>query len=354
MVRMNDIFLSQFNPRSELIVKEHEITRAKFPVIDFHTHYREYEWINFSQEELDKVAKVLQGYGVVNVINLDNFWGKALDNAIAKMSRYSDLFTIFGSVDASKIDEPEFHQYVYNTIIEGVNKGIKGLKFFKSLGLEIRDKLGNLIRVDDNRLKPIWTTAAEFNLPVLIHIADPIAFFKPIDGNNERFDELNLHPNWSYASDEFPRFEELMEMQENLLANNPETTFVIAHVGSMAENLEWVSQQMDRYPNMYIDIAERIAELGRQPYTSRKFFIKYQDRILFGTDGKPNRDDYKHYFRFLETWDEYFDYKLPAIQGRWKIYGIGLPDEILKKVYYGNAIKLIPSLASRVNNLIKE
>ena len=178
-------------------------------------------------------------------------------------------------------------------------------------------------------------------MPVLAHIADPVAFFKPVNGRNERYEELLHHPDWSYAKEGLYTFEELMEMQENLLLENPNTTFILPHGGSYPENLGFVSHCLDQFPNLYIDIAERISELGRQPYTCRKFFHRYQDRILFGTDAYPSQMQrrYPPYFRFLETWDEYFDYS--SYNTRWKIYGIGLEDEILEKIYYKNAERVL-------------
>ena len=199
---------------------------------------------------------------------------------------------------------------------------------------------GRNIRIDDKRLAVIWDTARELKMPVLAHIADPEAFFDPVDQYNERYLELKAHPEWSYYNTGTYTFEELMEAQQNLLANNPDTTFIIAHVGSNSENLKFVGECLDKYPNMYIDIAARINELGRQPYSSRKFYIRYQDRILFGTDVYTHNLGYQYepYFRFLETWDEYIT------GGMWPTYGIGLEDSILKKIYHDNAVKLIRDL----------
>jgi predicted TIM-barrel fold metal-dependent hydrolase len=171
-----------------------------------------------------------------------------------------------------------------------------------------------------------------------------VAFFSPIEGKNERFEELAGFPEWSFAEEEFFKFDELMDMQENLLSSNPDTTFVLAHFGSYSENLGFVAKQLDGHPNMYIDMAARLNELGRQPYTSRKFLMKYQDRVLFGTDSFPGSSIFPYYYRYLETWDEYFDYNNDIDSGRWEIYGIGLPDEVLIKIYHANAVKLVPDL----------
>jgi predicted TIM-barrel fold metal-dependent hydrolase len=197
--------------------------------------------------------------------------------------------------------------------------------------------------VDDARLEPLWATAGELNLPVMIHVADPAAFFDPLDQTNERWEELHAHPDWQFPSPPFPAFMTIMEQLANLVARHPQTIFIGAHVGCYAENLGWVSQLLNRCPNFYVDIGARIGELGRQPYTSRRFFLEHADRILYGTDLGPNLDGYRLYYRFLETDDEYFNYSLNEIpdQGRWRIYGLFLPEEVLAKVYYQNAERVL-------------
>lgn len=346
---MKDVLLSEYKPVSELVVEEHQVLKPKFPVVEFHGHY----WLKDGDEDylekFEKQVERLHKNGVAAAINLGNFWGESLDRILMQTEKYRETFVTFGSVDVTKVSDPGFADYASETIRESYKKGMRGLKFFKEMGLKLRDCNNRLISVDDEGLKPIWETAGELNIPVLIHIADPIAFFKPIDANNERIEELNAFPGWSFYGDEFPSYEELMEMQENLISSNPQTKFVIAHCGSAPENLGFVSQQLDRYPNMYIDIAARVAELGRQPYSSKKFMTKYQDRILFGTDGNFRANNYRYYYRFMETMDEYFDYSDSCLQGRWKIYGIDLPDEVLKKIYYENAVKLVPDLAKAID-----
>ncbi len=337
---MKDLYLSEYMPRSELVVEKHMVETPRFPVVDIHSHFGQMLLGEDYAEKYDtgEVVARLKENGVRKIVNLDGFYGPLLDKMLEKIHPYEDFILTFGSVDVTRLDEPGFEKYVRTTIRESQEKGIKGLKFWKDISLNCRDKRGKYIPIDDPRLQVIWATAAEFGLPVLIHIADPVAFFKPVDRFNERYEELKAFPEWSCCRPGQFTFEELMTMQENLLAANPDTTFIVAHGGSYPENLKYVGESLDRFPNMYIDIAARIDEFGRQPYTARKFFYRYQDRILFGTDYCPLTLNYPVYYRFLETWDEYFDCPFPR---RWKIYGLGLEDEVLKKIYYQNAEKIL-------------
>lgn len=340
-----EIFLSEYMPKSELVTEENIVLMSKFPAIDIHTHFGSL-LLGESYENLYDTGEVVEKFkrlGIRKIVNLDGWWGKELDRMLQKTHPYNDFIITFGTLDISKLDDSDFDSYVRTTLQESKEKGMKGLKFWKNISLMMKDKKGNYIPIDDKRLQIIWETAADLDLPILIHIADPVAFFHPIDRFNERYEELHKKPDWSFCKPGLFSFEELMEMQENLIADNPRTTFIVAHCGSYAENLKYVGQCLDKYPNMFIDISGRIAELGRQPYTARKFFIRYQDRILYGTDSTPLRVLGTKEFRFLETWDEYFDYADVPIppQGRWKIYGIGLEDNVLEKIYYKNAEKLL-------------
>lgn len=345
---MEEIYLSKYLPVSELKVKQHKIKLPRYPVIDMHMHWGKLVFGEDYASQYETVEKVnaLKEVGIQAVVNLDGLYEKVLDRMLAKTNGFHDFILTFGSVDYTKLDERNFEKYVQDTIGESVKKGIRGLKFLKNLSLSDKDSHNRYIPVDDPRLQVIWSTAAEYGLPVLIHIADPVAFFKPINAENERFEELSRHSEWSFYGDQFFSFHDLMEMQQNLLKNNPKTTFIIPHVGSHPENLEFVKNCLEQYPNLIIDIADRIAELGRQPYTAREFMIQYRDRILFGTDSTPImpfEKRYPIYYRFLETYDEYFNYSyLPAPpQGRWKIYGLGLDDETLRRIYYKNARELL-------------
>jgi predicted TIM-barrel fold metal-dependent hydrolase len=249
-------------------------------------------------------------------------------------------------IDFTEFQSVDYPSKLVKQIEDSYKKGARGIKLWKFISLGIKDKNDNFLRLDDGRINAIFTTAARLQIPVLMHVADPTAFFKVNDCKNERWEELNENPDWNFHDPKFFSFNELMNMQDNVIERNPDTTFIVAHFGSFSENLAHVGKRLDRYPNMYIDMAARLAELGRQPYSSRDFFIKYQDRILFGSDFTPltNIQAYQPYFRFLETKDEYFDYQPEGEkpgQGRWKIYGINLPDEVLKKVYYNNAASIL-------------
>jgi hypothetical protein len=231
-----------------------------------------------------------------------------------------------------------------NQLVDSVRRGARGLKVWKKLGLEYRDAAGVLIPIDDRRLDDLWSAAGDLRVPVLIHIADPVAFFRPLDATNERWEELHAHPDWHFPSPPFPSFAALMDQLEALIARHPLTTFIGAHVGCYAENLRWVARMLETYPNFAVDIAARLAELGRQPYTAKWFVERYAQRITFGLDvTPPTAAEYAPYFRFLETADEYFNYAAKPVgsQGRWQIYGINLDDAASREVYAGTAQRVI-------------
>lgn len=333
-----DLKLLDWKPVSQMVVKETKIMKPKFPVIDIHNHLRDLDKTEHYLKEMDEA-------GVWICIGLDglskgDFYKKHLEVS-HRVSK--ERFHIYFSPDFSKIDEPNFGEKEAKKLEEAVKMGIRGLKIFKSLGLEFKDKSGKLIRVDDPRIDPIWAKCGELGIPVVIHVSDPKAFHAgPIDEYNERYDELANHPSWSFYGDQFPSKKEILEQRNRVIARHPNTIFIGAHMGNLPEELGTVSAWLEQYPNFYVDINARISELGRQPYTARKFLIKYQDRILFGTDTPPNAESYRVYYRFLETDDEYFD-PTPAHkqQGRWMIYGVYLPDEVLEKIYNTNALKIM-------------
>ncbi|HEX5498672.1 MAG TPA: amidohydrolase family protein, partial [Thermomicrobiales bacterium] len=267
---------------------------------------------------------------------------------------HPDRFVVFAGIDYDNFAvDPDFGETEARRLRDSAAQGARGLKVWKTLGLRLRDTQDRLVPINDARLDPLWATAAELGVPVLIHIADPVAFFEPLDRFNERWEELKEHPDWHFYPTrphgdlnhpDFPSFDELMEQFEDLLTRHAGTTFIGAHVGCHAETLGWVSRVMDTCPNFYADISARIQELGRQPFTARDFVIRHQDRVLFGTDASPDPAVYRVYYRFLETRDEYFSSDsqggIPG-NGRWMIYGLDLPNEVLKKVYYDNAHRVI-------------
>ena len=346
----NELLLRDYDPVSMQQTPVTEVLKPKFPVFDAHIHIgvlqmdREDPPVNVGE-----MVDNLKHSGVVGVVNLKMFWGKRLEDHVNSLKGYEDFIHTFASVDVTRLEDVDFAAYVDDQFKQFRSMGIRGLKFWKNIGCTIKDSSNEYVRPDDSRLRPIWDAAAKYNMLILYHIADPVSFFTPVDRHNEFYESLCNNPDWSFYGDNRYSFEELMEQQDTLLSQNPDTTFVIPHVGSYAENLAWVGAQLDKHPNMYIDNAARNNLLGRQPYTARDFFLRYQDRILFGTDYFSGSDRaateqfYADHYRFFETYDEYFRaYSTWGVgQGRWNVYGLGLPDEVLKKFYYENAQKLI-------------
>jgi predicted TIM-barrel fold metal-dependent hydrolase len=290
--------------------------------------------------------------------NLTAGTGPGLAASIERFDRAAPgRFLSYTEPSWARLNEPGFPQKQADAIESAKNAGARGLKVLKTLGLFLRENLttGPLVKVDDPRFDPMWDACGRVGIPVSIHVSDPEAFFLPIDRFNERYDELGHHPDWSFHGRDFPSNAEILAARDRMMARHPRTQFILHHVGHDAENLGFVSETLDRFPNTTVEIGARIGELGRQPRASRKFFEKYQDRILFGTDAVPPPDGnavpqqvfkdelYEIYFRFLETEDEYFDYAPAPVppQGRWRIYGIGLPESILKKVYHDNAARIL-------------
>jgi len=339
--------LRDFLPRPALVTKETEVPRPRFQVIDAHNHLGEQFGGGWDKRPLGALLDVLDEAGVRALVDLDGGWGE--DILQRHLDRFKagapERFCIFGGIDWSTWPElgDRFPELAAARLREQAARGAQGLKIWKAFGLQVRDQRGALVALDDPRLDPIWLTAAELRLPVIMHVADPVAFFRPLDAHNERWEELHAHPEWHFGGPQFPLFESIVAGMANLVARHPRTTFVGAHVGCYAENLQWVGDLLERCPNLYVDMAARMAELGRQPYSARRFFIRHADRILFGTDSPANARVYRLYYRFLETDDEYFEYDLrdrPA-QGRWRIYGLHLPEDVLEKVYHRNAERVL-------------
>jgi predicted TIM-barrel fold metal-dependent hydrolase len=339
--------LEHFFPQAKLVVPQTEIEKPRFPAIDAHNHLGEEFGGGWENQPFEELIALLDEAGIMRYVDLDGGWGEEILNRHLNLfkQRAPQRFQVFGGVDWSKWGEMgnQFPEWAAGRLRAQKERGAEGLKIWKPFGLHVKDHTGTLVDVDDPRLASIWETAAELGLPVMIHVADPIAFFDPIDETNERWEELGVHPDWVFTSPPFPSFSHIIEGLANLVTRHNLTTFIGAHVGCYAENLAWVGALLDRCPNFYVDISGRIGELGRQPYTARKFFLRYAERILFGSDMGPFPEAYKIIYRFLETEDEYFNYNLtpnPA-QGRWYAYGINLPEDVLKKVYFENAARVL-------------
>ena len=334
------ILLKDFHPETTLHRAAHEIKRAKFPVIDVHTHTNDARGIGDRVDPKEMVAR-MDGLNVKTVVILTGGWGDDLQKIVDTMVKpYPGRFMVFTQIDWSKIDDPNFSQLMVRQVDDSVARGAPGLKILKELGLGVRDASGKLIPVDDARLDPVWEECGRLGIPVFIHVADPEAFFHPIDASNERYEELIEHPDWSFYGPQFPSLPELMTQRDRMFAKHPHTTFVALHFGNWPENVDFVEQTLEKFPNVMIETGAREGELGRQPRRVRKLFLKYPDRIMFGTDEGASEEMYHNYFRWLETEDEYFPYAQYPGQGRWMIYGLGLPDAVLEKVYHGNAERL--------------
>ncbi|MBS0571004.1 MAG: amidohydrolase family protein [Proteobacteria bacterium] len=362
-----DLRLADFTPRSMLQVRRTRVDHPAFPVIDAHAHL---SWMSSTRNGVglgedmiwfaapEDLLPVMDRCGIRTLVNLTGGIGKGLEAAIARFDRAAPgRFRTMTEPSFEFVAQGDYPQLQADALAHAQRAGACGLKLLKTLGLYLRERVdaGALLAIDDRRFDAMWATCADLALPVFIHSADPAAFFLPTDARNERYEELARHPDWSFHGAGFPTHAELIQARDRVIARHPRTTFVLMHVGSQAEDLGAISACLDRFANVHVDISARIGELGRQPRTSRQFFERFQDRILFGTDAVPPPwgEDvpqqrfgdalYEIYYRFLETEDEYFDYAPTAIppQGRWSIYGVGLPGTILRKLYHDNAARLL-------------
>jgi predicted TIM-barrel fold metal-dependent hydrolase len=352
--------LEKFEPRSMLHVPATKVPRSRFPVIDVHTHLSfsgamDKEGVPKQTTTPEEALAVMDRKNIRLLVNLTGGHGDSFQQIQDYWHKpHPDRFLVFTEPWWNKANDPNYPKFQADAIERAHRTGARGIKVLKTLGLYLRENIttGPLVKIDDRRFDPMWETAAALKMPVAIHTSDPEAFFLPIDRFNERWEELHAHPDWSFHGRDFPSNAELQQARLRVIARHPNTRFLCLHVAD-AEDLPLVSQWMDRHPNMLVEIGARIGELGRQPRLARKFFDRFQDRILFGTDAVPHGDDtpqqifgdllYEIYYRFLETEDEYFDYAPAPIppQGRWRISGLGLPEPILRKVYYQNAERLL-------------
>lgn len=352
--------LENFRPQSMLRVPEHPRRQAALPVVDVHVHpaIRLHE----QPEALEQFVRLMDDQNIAVCVSLDGGLGERFRAHSAYLwTKHRDRFVIFANVDwrgAGQADDPatwdchrpEFARRIAAQLAEAKQAGASGLKIFKEFGLTLKNPDGSLVKIDDPRWDPIWQACGELGLPVLIHTADPLAFFRPIDATNERWEELSRHPDWSFSGPQFPTHAELLAALLRVVERHPRTTFIAAHMANSGEDLATLANWLDKYPNLYVDLAARIAELGRQPVTARKFLLRYSDRVLFGSDGPRDPQRMRLHWRFLETDDEYFPYAENAFppQGFWRIYGVHLPDDVLRNVYHENAARLIPGVRERL------
>lgn len=330
--------IEEYDPKSTLVVTEHLLTRAKFPFIDVHSHQR-----NVSADEAQQLVAAMDRINMGVMVNLSGSSGDELRENMRNLSgRYPERFVTFANVDLRGISEPDFGARAAAQLEQDVKNGAAGLKIYKNLGMTLTDASGNRVPTDDARLDPIWRKAGELGIPVLIHTGEPAPFWQPVDKYNERWLELTQFPQRQRSDPRYVSFEQTMREQHNLFRKHPRTNFIAAHLGWYGHDLAFLGKLLDELPNVYTELGAVLYELGRQPRTARAFLIKYQDRVLMGKD-IWNPDEFATYFRVLETEDEYFDYYRKR-HAFWKMYGLGLPDEVLKKIYYKNALKLIPAI----------
>jgi hypothetical protein len=349
-----DLPLSQYRPRARLALPEHHVESARFPAIDAHSHLgrwlsawadREGEWM---VPDVEPWLEQMAAFNVHGFVNLDGRWGEELRANLEHFdARHGDRIATFCHVDWSLLQQASPDTALAANLADSVAAGASGVKVWKDLGLEITDGAGELVLPDDERLAGVWQTAGELGIPIWWHVADPQAFFDPVDERNEFLELLSARPDWSFAGPQFPSFERLMDSMESVVAANPGTTFVGVHVASFAEDLGWVDRMLTTYPNFNVDIAARVSQLGRQPRATRDLLCRHSDRVLFGCDEIPSTgESYPMHFRFLETADEHFPHSSddPPLMGRWAISGLDLPDDVLRAVYFDNAARLVPRL----------
>ncbi|MFN6087704.1 MAG: amidohydrolase family protein [Cyclobacteriaceae bacterium] len=336
--KLNVMDVEEYDPISTLKVPEHPLTHAKFPFIDVHNH----QWI-MPIQDLDKLVVEMDSLNMGVMVNLSGFRGKVLEWSLDNVSKnHPNRFVVFLNINFENLDDKGWPEETLAMMDEAVKQGVKGLKVYKGLGLTDKDNEGNRIAVDDPRLDPIWAKCGELGIPVLIHSGEPNSFWNPKDKHNERWLELKKHPDRYRDPKKIPPFEQIMGEQHHVFKKHPNTKFINAHLGWFGNDLERLGKLFDEMPNVYTELGAVLAELGRQPKAARAFMIKYQDRVMFGKD-TYKKEEYYTYFRVLETGDEYFDY-YRKYHAHWKLYGLELPDSVLKKVYYENALKVIPGI----------
>ena len=328
----------EYQPKSTLVTAEHKPDHAKFPFVDIHSHH----W-NPTPEQVDRLVKEMDTINLRVMVNLSGGTGESLKKTLAVMKgRYPNRFVVFANLRYDDLNTPGYGKRAAARLEQDVRNGAQGLKIFKDFGMDLKYANGERVHVDDPEFDPVWEKCAELKIPVLIHIAEPSAFFDSWDYHNERWEELREFPQRARPPSKYPRFETLVAERDRMFAKHPRTNFIAAHLAFHGNDLARLGRLFDSHPNVYVDIAAVLAELGRQPYSAHDFLIKYQDRVLMGKD-IYDVNEYKWYFRALETRDEYFEYYRKR-HAFWRIYGFQVPDVVLKKIYYENALKLVPGL----------
>lgn len=331
-----------YEPVSTLVVPGGPVTRSKFPFVDVHAH--QFRIAEEGREAVDEILGAMDAMNMAVMVNLSGGSGEELRKKVdALEGPYPNRFVNFANISFDGIDEPGWGERTAAQLeVDVKENGARGLKIYKNLGMFVKDASGEVVPADDPRIEPVWEKCGELGIPVLIHTGEPEPFYRPWDRFNERWLELKERPNRKRPPEEFPSWEETMAAQHNLFRKHPGTTFIDAHLGWLGNDLARLGKLLDELPNVYTETGAVLAELGRQPRTARQFLIDYQDRVLFGKDSW-NPEEYHVYFRVFETPDEYFDYYRKR-HAFWKMYGLDLPDEVLRKLYYGNALKIIPGL----------
>lgn len=336
--RLNVMDIEDYDPVSTLKVPEHPLTRSKYPFIDVHNHQ-----FTMPVQDLDKLVGEMDSLNMAVMVNLSGFRGKYLEWSLDNVKNsHPERFALFLNIDFEKLDDAGWPEETLKMMEEGVRQGVRGLKVYKTLGLSETDNEGKRIAIDDPRLDPVWAKCGELGIPVLIHSGEPVSFWNPKDKYNERWLELKQHPGRYRSPEDFPSFEQVMGEQHNVFRKHPGTKFINAHLGWFGNDLERLGKLLDEMPNVYTELGAVLAELGRQPRFARQWLIRYQDRVMMGKDSYSVKEYYT-YFRVLETDDEYFDY-YRKYHAHWKMYGLALPDSVLKKVYFKNALQVIPGI----------
>ncbi len=335
---------------SNLVTSQTHVQRAAVPAIDVHNHLGRWltDGVHWVVPDVGWMVEQLDTLWISSVVNLDGRWGDELEANLDRYDRaYPGRFLTFCHVDWSMMLQPQFSRQLSDSLRRSVEAGAGGLKVWKSLGLDFKDAAGKVVMPDDPRLSELWATAGELGIPVLIHVADPAAFWLPVNRRNERYEELARHSNWSYSGRPVSSREQLLEAFIGLAQAHPGTNFIAAHLANAAEDLAWVTELLNAHPNVAVDLSGREAELGRQPRASKALMLRFPDRVLWGTDAFPfDAERYRRWFRLLETADENFDYSVERVppQGRWPVSGLDLPPEVLTAVYADNARNWVPGL----------